>query len=143
MRTKWKRYKRPLNERVGNFFFTLGIIFLIIGILPIIATVANIAYYVIVGVIIIATLGLILLNKDIKEKIFSGDQIFKDIATLIKYSPYILGASSLFFLIATIIYAKSNTLHRKGGNVTAGVFFTIIPILIIIIIIYIRNKVNI
>jgi hypothetical protein len=135
MSARWKKYKRPRNEKVGNMFFTLGLICFIIGILPILSTIAAFAYYVIVGLLIVGTLGIILLNKGFKESLNSGDQVFKDIASLLKYSPYILGVAAIFGLISTIIYAKSTTLRRKGGNVTAGVIFTILPIIIAIFII--------
>ena len=135
MSAKWKKYKRPRNERVANMFFTLSVIAFIIGILPILSTIASFMYYVVMGLIIVMTLGIILLNKDFKESLSSGEQMFKDVATLIKYSPYILGVAAILGLIATIIYAKSTTLRRKGGNVFAGIVITLLPIIIAIFII--------
>jgi hypothetical protein len=135
MSAKWKKYKRPRNERVGNLFFTLGIICFIIGMLPILSVIGTVMYYLIIFVIIVATLGLILLNKDFKNSLSSGEQVFKNIAQLMQYAPYVLGVGALFSLTATIIYAKSKTLRRKGGNVAAGVIFTIIPIIVAIFII--------
>lgn len=135
MSAKWKKYKRPRNERVANMFFTLSIIAFIIGVLPILSTIASFMYYVVMGLIIVMTLGIILLNKDFKESLSSGEQMFKDVATLIKYSPYILGVAAILGLIATIIYAKSTTLRRKGGNVFAGIVITLLPIIIAIFII--------
>ncbi|HKL73499.1 MAG TPA: hypothetical protein VJ903_01255, partial [Clostridia bacterium] len=99
------------------------------------------AYYLIVGVIIIMTLGLILLNKDFSESLSSDGQIFNDIGNMLKYSPYILGVAAVFGLISTIIYAKSTTLRRKGGNVAAGVILTILSI-VGAIVIYIYAKGN-
>lgn len=134
MRTKWKRYKKPRNERVGNMFFTLSIISLILGILPILSTIAAAFYYLFAGILILLTLGLLLLNEDFKASFASGEQVFKNLGTLISYSPYILGVAAVFAFISTIIYAKSKTLLTKGGNVTAGIIFTIIPIVVAIFI---------
>lgn len=141
MSSRWRKYKRPRNERVGNMFFTFSIICFIIGILPILSTIAVFAYYLIVGAIIIMTLGLILLNKDFSESLSSDGQIFNDIGNMLKYSPYILGVAAVFGLISTIIYAKSTTLRRKGGNVAAGVILTILSI-VGAIVIYIYAKGN-
>ncbi len=132
MSARWRRYKRPRNERVGNFFFTLSIIAFIIGMLPILSKVAAIAYYIAIGVIVIGTIGLIMLVDGFRESLTSSEERFEKFAELIKYTPYILGVAAFFALIATIIYAKSTTLRRKGGNVVAGIIFTALPIVVII-----------
>lgn len=128
-----KRRKKPFFDRLSNFVFTLSVIAFLVGILPALSTVAAIIYYVFLGVIIIATLGLIFMNEGFKNMVKSSENTFEGILTLIKYSPYFLVLSALLALIATIMYSNSRTVFDRKGKITAGVIFIILPIIAIII----------
>ena len=129
-----KRRKKPFFDRLSNFVFAMSILAFLIGILPALSTVAAIIYYIFLGVIIIATLGLIFMNEGFKNMVESSENTFDGILTLIKYSPYFLVLSALLALIATIMYSKSRTIFDRKSKIGVGVVFIILPIVAIIII---------
>lgn len=129
-----RRRKKPFFDRLSNFIFAMSIITFLIGILPALSTIASIIYYVFVGVIIIATLGLIFMNEGFKNMVESSGDTFEGLVALVKYSPYFLVLSALLALIATIMYSKSRTIFDRKSKIGVGVVFIILPIVAIIII---------
>ena len=129
-----RRRKKPFFDRLSNFVFAMSIITFLIGILPALSTIASIIYYVFVGVIIIATLGLIFMNEGFKNMVESSGDTFEGLIALVKYSPYFLVLSALLALVATIMYSKSCTIFDRKSKIGIGVVFIILPIVAIIII---------
>jgi len=129
-----RRRKKPFFDRLSNFVFAMSIITFLIGILPALSTIASLIYYIFVGVIIIATLGLIFMKEGFKNTVESKGAEIHSLVALVKYSPYFLVLSALLALIATIMYSKSRTIFDRKSKIGVGVVFIILPIVAIIII---------
>lgn len=136
-----RRTKKPFFDKLTNFIFALSVIAFLIGILPALSTMAAIVYYLFIGIIILATLGLIFMNEGFKNMVENSGDTFGSLAAFVKYSPYILVLSAILALIATIMYAKSPTVFDRKGKIAAGVVFIILPIVAIIVLQFILSKI--
>lgn len=129
-----RKMKRPAIDRWAIFFLTLSIIATLIALIPFFSMVTALAYYLIIGIIIIITLGIILLDENFREKLNNSENFFSNLVSLIKYSPHFAIAGASLALLATILFANSKSTGGKKGRVALGVIFTILPIIIFVVI---------